>query len=73
MKAILEFNLPEDKEEHILAMQGAALKFAVQDYDNYLRGKIKYASDDVPEVVLAALQEARDRLYEILGEDGIEL
>ena len=60
MLAKLEFNLPEDEEEYRNAINGADYKLALEDMDNYLRGRLKY--EELPEDVHKALQEARDKL-----------
>jgi len=42
MKAILEFNLPEEEEQHADAINGTQYKFAIQELDEYLRRRLKY-------------------------------
>ena len=37
MKAILEFNLPEEIEEHLNAINGINYKIALQEMDRWLR------------------------------------
>ena len=45
MKAILEFNLPEDKEEFDVASRGMDWALLVLDIDQFIRNKIKYEQD----------------------------
>ena len=45
MKAILEFNLPEDKEEFDTALKGMDWALLVLDIDQFIRNKIKYEQD----------------------------
>ena len=45
MKAILEFNLPEDKEEFDAASKGMDWALLVWDIDQFIRNKIKYEQD----------------------------
>ena len=45
MKAILEFNLPEDKEEYDIASKGMDWALLVLDIDQFIRNKIKYEQD----------------------------
>jgi len=71
MKAILEFKLPEESHEHLTAVHARALSSALWDMDQELRRKIKYASEDTPELVTKTFQEARDILTEILEHYGI--
>lgn len=71
MKATLEFNLPEDREHHITAVQSVDFKSAIQEYDNYLRGLLKHAelSDDA----YKAYDDARTKLHEYLNDENINL
>ena len=45
MKAILEFNLPEDKEEFDVASRGMDWALLAWDMDQFIRNKIKYEQD----------------------------
>jgi hypothetical protein len=71
MKAILEFNLPDDQQDFEMASN--ALKFwsVLYELDQDLRAKTKYASDDLPQDKYDAYQEVRDKLYEIMSENLI--
>ena len=60
MKATLEFNLPEDKDSHWLALNGSRLYCALMDFDNYLRNKIKYEVTNP--TTLEAFEEIREFL-----------
>jgi len=46
MKAILEFNLPDDQQDFDLATSGLKFWSVLWDLDQSLRAKTKYASDD---------------------------
>ena len=52
MKAILEFNLPEDDHEFQMATNGSKFHSVLWEMDQYLRGKIKYAPDDMSDETL---------------------
>jgi hypothetical protein len=58
MKAILEFNLPEDKEEFDVASKGMDWALLAWDIDQFIRNKIKYEQDKD-----GILQLVRDRLH----------
>lgn len=49
MKATIEFNLPEEKHEHEVAIAAPELYAALCDIDTYLRNEIKHgnSSDEV--------------------------
>jgi hypothetical protein len=73
MKATLEFNLDDgdDKAAHLRAIKALDMAIALWDMDQYLRGLIKYGELD--DKVYQALEEARDKLRDILNERSIDL
>ena len=65
MKATLEFTLPEEAEEHLAATRAIEMRFAMSDFIENLRGKIKYGhsytgADD-------ALADTRALAVELFG------
>jgi len=71
MKATLEFNLPEDKDEFEIASHASSYRMVIFDMDAYLRSRLKYEQNT--EEVHTTLQAVRDKLYEILSQNTIEL
>jgi len=71
MKAILEFNLPEDQQDFELATKGMKFWSILWDLDQSLRAKTKYASDDLPQDKYDAYQEIRNELRELMSENMI--
>lgn len=73
MKAILEFNLPEEDEEFNTAMHGIDYKIILEELDNYLRHELKYNEDAMVATRHGVFQEIRDKLWELrnaaLGND----
>jgi hypothetical protein len=67
MKALLEFELPEDKEEYDVASRGMDWALLVLDIDQFIRNKIKYEQDKD-----GILQLVRDRLYFNMEEKGLQ-
>ena len=55
MKAVLEFNLPEDKDDFELASHALKLYCAITDIDNVARDVLKYGKDATD-----ALEEIRN-------------
>jgi len=45
MKAVLEFNLPDDKEEFAVATKAMDWSLLVWHIDQFIRNKIKYEQD----------------------------
>ena len=69
MKAILEFNLPEDKEEFDAANKGMDWALLAWDIDQLLRNKLKYGK--LLPNTRAELEEIRDTLNEMLVDKGL--
>ena len=67
MKALLEFELPEDREEYVAASRGMDWALLVLDIDQFIRNKIKYEQDKD-----GILQLVRDRLYFNMEEKGLQ-
>jgi len=42
MKALLEFNLPEDKDDHAYALAGVDALLVIHDLENEIRSKLRY-------------------------------
>lgn len=74
MKAILEFNLPEDASEYAAANAGAGLRSVLWDFDQWLRQQLKYGHEfaSADEALEAARKELRDDLQgEALDLDAL--
>lgn len=72
-KGILEFNLPEEKEDFELSVKGGLYKLAIFDLDQYLRSIVKYNSDSHDEKTITELQKIRDKLHECLRDYDLSL
>ena len=70
MKAILEFELPEDKEEFDAASKGMDWAIVAWDIDQLLRKKLKYG--DLLPNTRAELEEIRNTLNEMLIDRGLQ-
>ena len=66
MKAILEFDLPEDKEEYDAASRGMDWALLVLHIDQFIRNKIKYEQDRE-----GVLQLVRNELNFQMEEKGL--
>ena len=73
MKAILEFNLPDDEQEYTLANNALNFWNVLYELDKDLREKIKYPSDEMTEDKCNTYQEVRDMLHELLNSYNISL
>ena len=72
MKTILEFNLPEDAHEYNLVNKAADMSVVLHEFDQYLRGRLKY-EDNITDLECKAVEEAREKLWEMCRDGGIEL
>jgi hypothetical protein len=68
MKAILEFSLPEDREDFVMADSGSDLYAAISEYSNRLRGMYKHENIGVIKTF-----DARQLLFDILREYNINI
>ncbi len=71
MKGILEFNLPEEGDEHKLAVHAQDHQSALWDFSQYLRDKLKY--QELSDETYKVYEEVRERFYQILSENNVEL
>ena len=65
MKAILEFNIPEDNQEFELASKALKMFGTLWDFDVWLRTEIKYNNQEQYEPV-------REKLRELMNENRID-
>jgi 3-methyladenine DNA glycosylase AlkC len=68
MKATLEFNLPEESDEHLTAVKATDWQMSLWDVDQRLREIVKHGDDDTK---ADWAQELRDFIYEQLNERGL--
>ena len=64
MKAILEFNLPEDNQEFELHTKASKMYCTLWELDQWLRSEIKYKDKE--------LDEVRDKLRELMNDNRID-
>lgn len=71
MKAILEYSLPEDREDLDLALRGAEYQAVIVELDTYLRNVLKH--EEPPEQVATTMQDIRDKIHEECIERNLGL
>ena len=72
MKAILEFNLPDDQSDFELAINGYKWQLVAWELDQWLRSQTKYAPEEMSQEVYDAFELCRDKLNEIKDEHGLK-
>ena len=66
MKAILEFNLPEDQERFDFATNGLNYYAALTEFDQWLRSEYKYNGKE-------EMYEVRQKLNEIINDNNVKI
>ena len=72
MKAILEFNLPEDQPEFNTALQGSDWKHVCWQMDQYLRKRVKY-DESLSEEQLEVYEDMRGEFWRMMKESNVDL
>lgn len=72
MKTLIEYNLPEDKQEFMLALNGASAHFAISELLEAFRKVYKY-DDSATDAQIEAALHWKDVLCEILADRGIKV
>jgi hypothetical protein len=71
MQAQLIFNLPEDNNEFTLMNNASKWYNLAWELDQHLRAQTKYAPDTMHDEYYKALKDTRNKLYEMLNEEGL--
>ena len=66
MKATLEFNLPEDREDFNYANNGFNYYMALVEMDEWLRSEYKYNDNE-------EMYKVRNKLREIILENNVKI
>ena len=73
MKAILEFNLPEDQEEYDMCNKAYLMEIVITEMKQWLRSQTKYAPDNISEYTINALYKCRDKFNELINDYNLEI
>ena len=71
MKAILEFNLPEDQEQFNVASKGMEWALLAWDLDQKMRSLLKYDPEKY-KTGEQALEHIKDELRDLMEERGLQ-
>ena len=72
MKAIIEFELPEDQEEYEKANNANKMYMALWDIKQLLRSKLKYNSDGLNDEQLEQWEAMRGDFFDILENNDLK-
>ena len=70
MKAILEFDLPDDHYEHKAAIEGIKYMCVLTELDEWFRSKLKYDST-LDEKQYEVYEKSREQLRDIMYNNGV--
>jgi len=70
MKAILEFNLPEDKQDFNLATKASDWWYVCWRMDQYLRKRVKY-DESITEDQREVYEDMRGELWRMMHESNV--
>lgn len=70
-KGVLEFDLPEEREEFELAQSAGKMARALSEFDNFLRGQLKHNSDNLSDEKYSAYEELRSKLREFVNDEDL--
>ncbi len=73
MKAILEFNLPEDQNEYQMANDASNMFNALWDMSQWLRKQTKHIPDNMSDIELNTLEKCRKEFINVLINNNINL
>ena len=71
MKAILEFNLPDEEQEFMEAVNGGMFKHVLWQLDQKLRSNLKYG--ELPDVEYKCYETIRKDLYRLLSANNLTI
>lgn len=73
MEAILKFKLPEEQEEFDNAIKGSDWMSVCWEMDQWLRGNIKHAPEDMSEEAYKTYEDCREQLRELINSKALNL
>ena len=73
MKAILEFNLPEDQTDYRMVNDASKMFHILWEMKQWLRGQVKYAPDEMSQEAYDAFEQCRDKLNDLLIDNNLDL
>ena len=73
MKAILKFELPDDKVEFEAATKSMDWAILAWDIDQYIRSRLKYQTEKLDSSsAKEELELLRNELYDLMKNDGLQ-
>jgi len=73
MKVTIEFNLPEQQEKYEDFMNGEKWKYVVREFDEYMRGMLKWNTENLDESQLLTVRQIRSMLLNYIEQETLRL
>jgi len=73
MKVTIEFNLPEQQEKYEDFMNGEKWKYVVREFDEYMRGMLKWNTENLDESQLLTVRQIRSMLFNYIEQETLRL
>ena len=73
MKAIIEFEFPDDQEQYQMANDASKMYLALWDIKQLLRSKLKYNPDGLNDEQLTQWEIMQDEFFEILDNNDLKI
>ena len=73
MKAILEFNLPEDQTEYQMVNDASKMFSVIWDMKQWLRSQTKHAPDTMSDDTYDTFEKCREKLIDLLIDNNLDL
>ena len=73
MKAIIEFEFPDDQEQYQMANDASKMYLALWDIKQLLRSKLKYNPDGLNDEQLEQWEAMRGEFFDILDNNNLKL
>ena len=68
MKATLEFNLPEEQDDHRYALAGTSALLAIDDLFGAIRSKLKHDSGELADCDDETLEKVREFMVRVVRD-----
>jgi hypothetical protein len=67
MEAILKFNLDEDNSKFLQAVKATEAHLCLWEMDQWLRGNVKHAPDNMTEEEVTGYEKSREQLRDLMS------
>lgn len=73
MKHLIEFEMPEDRDNLKWAMQGFDYRMVCEELNNWLKMLSEHSQDDEPHMSTDSAIRCRDKLWELMKDRDVSI